>query len=419
MSENPVDWRNKTKSLFVPLDDDAAKSFKEMIPIFMMITFVMVGLYALNISVGAVDYSTFRLSLLTILFLIHLLLYWMILSLARTEKHAVRYLVFQGILVFAIVLVSGNVTLSLGLFSSISGTAVGTLSNKRLAISGVIFYIFLAIANVLILSNFTMLGELLPIFLGAVLFAAFFAYLFNRQVVARDQAQQLLSDLENAHQQLSEYALEVESLTLTNERQRMARELHDTLAQGLAGLILQLEAADSHLGYERSEKAQEIIQQAMGRARTTLADARHAIDDLRDTESTPDDLVGSIQEEAERFSHTTGIHCQLQLCKPDGLSPQAAETTLRAVSEGLMNIARHAQANEVRVDMQSADQFLRVKIWDNGIGFDARMAVGQSGHYGLLGMRERTRILGGSLLIESDSSRGTTLKLEIPLSEVR
>jgi two-component system, NarL family, sensor histidine kinase YdfH len=419
MNENQISWRMKIQSLFVPPDDDSYKSFKEMIPVFLLITFVMVGLYALNINVGTVDYSPLRLSLLTFLFLVHTLLYWMILNFAQTEQRVLRYLVFQGILVFVIVLVSGNVTLSLGLFSSISGTAVGTLGKKRLALMGVAFYIFLAVVNVLLLSNIATLGELLPMFLGAVVFAAFFAYLFNRQVVAREQAQKLLSELENAHQQLSEYALKVESLTLANERQRMARELHDTLAQGLAGLILQLEAADSHLGYRRSDKAQDIIQQAMGRARTTLADARQAIDDLRDSQSAPGELLSSIQEEAQRFSHITGIDCQLQLGNPDGLSPQVAETALRAISEGLMNIARHAQASEVFVGLEFADRLLRVEIRDNGVGFDARMAVGQSGHYGLLGMRERTRILGGSLVIESDSSRGTTLKLELPLGESR
>jgi len=407
----------KLQSLFIPPNEGFLDTFKEMIPIFLLITFVMAGLYALNISVGTVDYSPLRLSALTVLFLFHLLLYWMVLRFAQTERGAIRYLLFQGLLVFVIVLVSGNVSLSLGLFASISGTAVGTLGNKRLALMGVAFYIFLAIVNVLLLSNLVILTEMLPMFLGAVAFAAFFAYLFNRQVLAREQAQDLLSDLENAHQQLSEYALEVESLTLTNERQRMARELHDTLAQGLAGLILQLEAVDSHLSHGRSKKAQEIVQQAMGRARTTLADARHAIEDLRDPRFTPADLQTAIREEAERFSHTTGIDCQLQLCNPEGLSSSVAETVLRMVSEGLMNIARHAQATEVFVDLVCADLELSVQIRDNGVGFDVQSAVGQSGHYGLLGMRERARILGGSLSIESDSSRGTTLKLDIPLGE--
>src|SRR5207302_722875 len=87
--------------------------------------------------------------------------------------------------------------------------------------------------------------------------------------------------LASAHRQLEEYAVEVEDLTLIAERQRLARELHDTLAQGLVGLTMQLETADALLTEEHPRQAQEIVQQAMHRARATLATARGAIDDLR------------------------------------------------------------------------------------------------------------------------------------------
>lgn len=418
MSDKQVTLRKKIQHLFIPQFEGSRESFQELIPIFFMITVVMSGLYIMNMMISTVEYSPLRLIVFTLLFLVHMLLYWMILNFAQTERRTVLYLASQGMLIFVIVLVGGNFFLALGLFASISGTAVGTLGNKRLAIIGIFFYIILAIVNVLLLSNFEILRGLLPTFLGAVLFAAFFAYLFSRQVEARERAQNLLTDLEDAHKQLSEYALEVESLTLTNERQRMARELHDTLAQGLAGLILQLEAADSHLENARSGKAQDIIQQAMQRARTTLADARRAIDDLRDTQSAPQDLVEAIRDEAQHFTHTTGIVCQLQFCDPDEqLSSQVAETAIRAVSEGLMNIARHAQATETSVKMICNPNILQIEISDNGIGFDAQKAVGQSGHYGLLGMRERARILGGSLTIESQPARGTSLVLQLPLND--
>src|SRR5512141_2059623 len=95
--------------------------------------------------------------------------------------------------------------------------------------------------------------------------------------------------------QLTEYAAQVEDLTIANERQRIARELHDTLSQGLAGLILQLEAADAHLSNKNSEQAQTIVTNAMAQARVTLADARHAIDDLR--QSSRDDLDSALRLE--------------------------------------------------------------------------------------------------------------------------
>src|SRR5207253_8922753 len=117
--------------------------------------------------------------------------------------------------------------------------------------------------------------------------------LYMKEVQARHQAQALLRDLAAAQAQVA-------ALTLASERQRMARELHDTLAQGLAGLILQLEAVDAHLAGERPERASAIVRQAMGRARSTLSDARAAIDDLRAASTS--DLASSVREEAARFT---------------------------------------------------------------------------------------------------------------------
>lgn len=406
---------NKIKELFIPPVKDSLQNYKELIPVLLMVTLVMVGLYGMELKFPTVQYSPLRLIGLTGLFMLHLLLYWMILNFVQTENQTVYFLVMQGLLAFLIVLVSGNIFLAIGLYASISGTSIGMLERKRLAVSGIGLYVCLALLSFIILSDLSIIGEFLPILVGAMAFSVFFAFLFNRQVKARDRAQKLLEDLEIAHKQLSEYALEVENLTLTGERQRMARELHDTLAQGLAGLILQLEAADSQLSGGHSSKAQEIVQQAMTRARSTLADARMAIDDLRESTTTPQDMIETIEEEVERFRHTTGIPCSLNMSAPADLSPELAENVLRAISEGLMNIARHAQASQASVETACAEQSLQIEIHDNGIGFDPENAIGQSGHYGLLGMRERARIWGGSLTIESDSSRGTTLKLDFPL----
>jgi len=159
------------------------------------------------------------------------------------------------------------------------------------------------------------------------------------------------------------------------------------------------------------------VKQAMQRARATLADARRAISDLRDTSSSPVDLLDTIQNEVNRFTHTTGIPCELKLCEPNLLSNDIAENASRAVSEGLMNIAKYAQATAVEISMTCEEDFLDIEIEDNGIGFNPKDSIGRSGHYGLLGIRERARILGGSLTIESDPTLGTTLKIRLPLEK--
>jgi two-component system, NarL family, sensor histidine kinase YdfH len=235
-----------------------------------------------------------------------------------------------------------------------------------------------------------------------------------QQVNARARSQALLQELKIAHRQLAEYAVRTEELTLANERQRLARELHDTLAQGLAGLILQLEAADTHLESGHGEHAQAIVRQAMARARSTLAEARQAIDDLRSEPQVPVDLAQAVRDEAQRFSTLTGVPSSVEVWLPGALSAAARQCALRAVTEGLANVARHAGARQVRIRASVKEAGLQVVVQDDGKGFAPEQAVGQQGHYGLLGLRERARLAGGTMEIESRPGQGTTLRVCLP-----
>jgi NarL family two-component system sensor histidine kinase YdfH len=179
---------------------------------------------------------------------------------------------------------------------------------------------------------------------------------------------------------------------------------------------LQLEAADAHLAYNRPERARAIVQQTMERARLTLADARKAIGDLRQGWTEAGDLRSGLSQEVERFTQATGIPCELQLNPADEIPHKLFEPVLRAISEGLTNIARHAQAHQAHVTLCAAGGWLEVEIWDDGCGFDPQAGVGKSGHYGLLGMRERARLVEGTLEIESQPGSGTTLRLKLPLN---
>ncbi|MCA9968553.1 MAG: hypothetical protein KC423_30115, partial [Anaerolineales bacterium] len=156
----------------------------------------------------------------------------------------------------------------------------------------------------LTLTNYLIDGwQFIPSWLGIaavmMVFVLIYVMLFMQQMKARQEAQKLLSELENANEQLAAYAQQVENLTLETERQRMARELHDTLAQGLAGLILQIEGLELHLEQGNQEKVAEIAAQAKKRARSTLAEARQVIGALRQQDSAS--TAESIMHEVERF----------------------------------------------------------------------------------------------------------------------
>ena len=247
-------------------------------------------------------------------------------------------------------------------------------------------------------------------------FVVVFVALFTQQTQARERAQELLHELETAHRQLQVYADHVEELTISQERQRMAQELHDTLAQGLAGLILQLEAADSHLEDGNAPKAQETVQRAMERARMTLREARRAIQALRPAALEQNSLVDALGREVDEFAATTGMRAAFQIDSgsPD-VPPGAAQDILRIVQESLTNVARHGGAEHVVVRLEARDDRLRVAVEDDGCGFDPDQVAEQPGSFGLRGLKERAAHLGGELEVRSAPGRGTTVTLEMEI----
>jgi NarL family two-component system sensor histidine kinase YdfH len=221
--------------------------------------------------------------------------------------------------------------------------------------------------------------------------------------------------LQEAHQQLSAFALHIEDLTMLNERQRLARELHDTLVQGMAGVLMQLEVIATHARQSHLERVQTLLQQAMADTREVLSDARCALSDLRAEHVRPDDLVEVVLEEIHRFTASTDIPCVAQIEPLAHTPPALCVQVLRVISEGLTNIARHAQARQVEVRASFAGPVLQLELCDDGVGFDPATIKPEEGHYGLLGLRERAHLIGGHLLIVSQPGQGTRLCLQIPL----
>jgi NarL family two-component system sensor histidine kinase YdfH len=231
------------------------------------------------------------------------------------------------------------------------------------------------------------------------------------QTRAHQRDQKLVRELATAHEQLAAYAAQVQDLTLTTERQRLARELHDTLAQGLVGLKMQLETIDALLERQDVNQARRIVQQAMQRVRSALANARAAITDLRT--DTGEELSAAIASEARHFAQMTGVPCSCSLTVP--LPDRHPEQVVRLVSEALTNISRHAHATRAWIRSSSEPGNILLEIGDNGVGFDPEQ-VGV-GHYGLAGLHERARSLGGQLHLSSELQVGTTLVLRLPSRE--
>ncbi len=360
--------------------------------------------------------------LFTLLMLLHFSLYG-ISSFRSAPSHWFRfsYFVIQTLLIILISLVAHRFTVTLFLYLALVGEIASSILKIRMAllVGAACLFLFALTLHLLygwesvpILPQHPVPSYLAPFYvLPAFVLVVIYAL---RQTRARVQTQRLLWELEQAHRQLADDAIRIEELTRGAERRRMARELHDTLAQGLTGLILQLEAVKAHLVTGRDERALEIVIQTMGRARITLADARSAIDDLRTETMTPADLQHALEEETLRFTAATGIPCSTQFSSLSLVPEAFSESIMRSVTEGVLNIARHAQASQVWVCVAQHDQELEILVRDNGRGFDPK-ALAQQGHYGLLGLRERTRLLGGQFTVISATGKGTTLRFLLPI----
>lgn len=380
-----------------------------------ILTIVVLGMVAVSVRENPAIKRPGVLIPLGILVIIHILLHWLLGIITKHPRWIPWYIILQGAIAFGISWLSGGIAMIFALFMGLIGEAVGLLRLTRWGFLAAAYYLILAIINFLLITDLRTLGGWLLGAIPLLLFVVIYVTLYMRQNEARDQAQTLLGELEVANQQLSEYAAQVEDLTIIAERQRLARDLHDTLSQGLAGLILQLEAVDAHLKNDRTVRATEILEQSMEHARETLAAARRTIRDLRENSREYPDLKGAIQEEVNRFENATGISCQLKFLVKDEVSDKIDEFIMRIISETLTNIARHASARQVSLDLIQENNRLKIEIKDDGRGFDPAK-VG-SGHYGLIGMRERTRLVGGSMMIESIPDQGTLLKFEIPVDK--
>ena len=352
-----------------------------------------------------------RLTAFAVLMSIHIILHWLLRRYAERPGWLVGYMLVQGLLAFLLVFLSIDLGVTFAVSMALVGEAIGVYGVTRRGLIASTYYLVLSIGLYTWLFGIKNAGWWLVGTIPIVIFVVMYVEMYTRQSNANERARVLLDELEAANRQLTEYAAQVEDLTIAAERQRMARELHDTLSQGLAGLILQLEAADAHLASSRVDKARQIVQQTMENARATLADARRAIDDLR--ESSGLDCEDVLRHEVARFSAASGVPCALDVEVPDGLPASITAPVLRIVTEGLANIHLHAAATQASLRLRTGDGALHLEIQDNGQGFDPTAVP--EGHYGLIGMRERARLLGGTLDIESHPGQGTTLRVRIPL----
>jgi signal transduction histidine kinase len=274
----------------------------------------------------------------------------------------------------------------------------------------------------------TSLGESVPYLVVAAIMMALVmntASISNHALEQNEQRGQVIRELGETNRRLAASMAENERLQerllvqareagVVDERQRLAGEIHDTLAQGLTAIVAQLQAAER--ARHRPEEWSRHLALAENLARSGLTEARRSVRALRPEQLEGASLPEAIEVLARTWSQRSGVTAELETTGTTGAPMRTGADTeaavFRAAQEALTNIARHAGATKVRLTLTYLDDTLLLDVADNGKGFDPEASTDG---YGLAGMRHRLAGVGGTLTIESTPEYGTTLNASVPL----
>jgi signal transduction histidine kinase len=258
-------------------------------------------------------------------------------------------------------------------------------------------------------NNWGLIWSGLPLFLAGQIFIVVFTQMAVSTEKARGEVELLVNELEEANQRLREYALQIEEMAITKERNRLAREIHDGLGHYLTTVHMQIQAARAVMKADQ-QKAQEALGTAQNLTQEALVEVRRSVAALRDM---PGDSF-SLHDEIKKMlkgTENTGITSEVKILGANRtLSPQTLMTLYRAIQEGINNTCKHARATRLSIvlDYTQSSQ-VKLVLQDDGIG-----AEQLDGGFGLLGMRERVKMLDGEMSVITGPNNGFRLEISLP-----
>jgi PAS domain S-box-containing protein len=205
---------------------------------------------------------------------------------------------------------------------------------------------------------------------------------------------------------------QAQELAAIEERQRLARELHDSVSQALYGISLGVHTARMQLDRDPKELA-ESLDYVLELAEAALIEMRALIFELRPESLETEGLVNALTKQAAALHARQGILVQLNLCQEPGIPLKVKQDLYRIAQEALHNMVKHARASLVELNLDQTNEMIMLEIQDNGRGFDTTSSY--PGHLGLHSMQERVKSLGGELLIESFPGQGTRIRAQVPV----
>ncbi len=197
------------------------------------------------------------------------------------------------------------------------------------------------------------------------------------------------------------------------ERNRLAREIHDTLVQGLTGIIMQLETADAFLERAQSDRGREALQHAIALTRSNLEEARRSVFDLRAAPLEGRSLDQALAAMIRERQTEANVKITFEASGGRPLPARIEAGMYRIAQEALTNVVRHARARHATVRWLTTPTYTQLIVEDDGVGFD--VAHIPADRHGLIGMEERAHLLGGTLALRSQPKRGTQIQVTVPL----
>jgi signal transduction histidine kinase len=281
--------------------------------------------------------------------------------------------------------------------------------------SWMLFYnvVIITVYAVILMSlgeGMALLAANFPIFFTGQIFIVFFTQMAVTEARSREKIERLVNELEEANDNLRDYAFKVEELAITQERNRLAREIHDGLGHYLTSINMQLQAAQAVMDID-PQKAQSGLTTARELTKNALAEVRQSVSTLRLSMASNKYLSELIHQHLDSVAHGEVIIHFESRGEEFQLDPKINWTLLRAIQAGINNALKHAQCENIHILLSFDSDKVELVIQDDGIG-----ATNYEGGYGLVGLQERVHLLNGSLEIISDKQEGLRLKIGVPVA---
>lgn len=256
----------------------------------------------------------------------------------------------------------------------------------------------------------------LIIYPAAIFLITSFTLVARQAEEAQRRSEELLADLQVANRKLQNYAAQVQELAAANERNRLARELHDSVTQIIFGLTLTAQAARILLERDPSRVAGQLDHMQV-LAQSALAEMRALIQQLHPRSIAEEGLAAALRRLVAEHQVNDGLTVDLVLHGETHLPAQVEEALYRVTQEALNNIVKHARTDQAMVTLDIAPERVVMTVADSGLGFDPANVPASPGHLGLTSMAERIQALGGAFVITSKRGNGTCLRVELNLDE--